>query len=147
MTMSVIESWRRLALALMVVTALAIGLTVARGALPGADAQEPTEAVFVISGIPVEASNGFADLGPGTGTDSGVLGISCTGASPRSGSNLVPGQVITELLADRTYLRIIRTTGQTITGPVGINCTIDLIVASEADDTMQQLESAAEAAR
>lgn len=145
--MSVIESWRRLALALMVVIALAVGLTVARGALPGADAQEPTQAVFVGSGLTVEAVNGFASLGPQTGSDFGVLGISCTGASPRSGSNLVPGQVVTELLADSTDFRILRTTGAPINGVVALNCAVEFVVGSEAEATMQELESAAEAAR
>lgn len=145
--MSAIQSWRRLALALTLITALALALTVARGALPGADAQEPTEVVLVFSGLPVTASNGFADLGPGTGTNDGTLGVSCTGASPRSGSTNVPGQVVTELRADRTYLRILRTTGATVTGTVAVNCTVDFLVASEAADSMQRLENTAEAAR
>lgn len=96
-----------------------------------------------ISGLPVAVSNGFADLGPGTGTDGGVIGIACTGASPRSGSNLVPGQVVTELLADRTYLRIIRTTGATIIGTVAINCTVDIAVASDAEDTSERIAARA----
>lgn len=125
--MSLSLSWRRVALALALLVAAAGVL--ASTALPSADAQEPPpSATFVFSSISITASNGHANLGPGTGTDAGVLGIACTGAAPRGGTARLPAMVITELGSTTTRLRIVQANGITVTGTVLINCVVEVVV-------------------
>ena len=120
--MSPILSWRRVVSVLVLLVAVA-GLVAARS-LPGADAQQPgASSTFVFSNILVTPSNGhlvIADLGEADG----VLGIACTGAVPRVGT-MIPGQVVTQLTAGDTRLRIMRNDGHAITGTVRINCVIE----------------------
>jgi hypothetical protein len=122
--MSVSLSSRRIAL--VCVLFMAAAAVLALRALPGADAQEPPPPeTFVFSGIQVTATNGHASLGPGTGFDSGVLGIACTGASPRGGTPRVPGMVVTELLETATRLRIVQANAAALTGTVLVNCVVE----------------------
>jgi hypothetical protein len=133
--MSPILSWRRVVSVFVLLLAVA-GLVAARS-LPGADAQEPGGSTFVFSNIVVTASNGnvvLADLGQ----IDGVLGIACTGASPRSG-NLIPGQVVTELTVNDTRLRVIRNDGAAITGTVRINCVIEFGSFAEGEAAADRL--------
>jgi hypothetical protein len=140
--MSFILSWRRVALACALLMAAA-GVLALR-ALPGADAQVSPTATFVGSGIPVTPSNGFATLGAGSGSNFDVLGVACTGAVPRSG-NRIPGQVVTELRPDLTYLRIMRNDGLAITGTVQINCVIQVEATPLGTQTAERLTEAATA--
>jgi hypothetical protein len=134
-------SSRRVTLAALVVAAAVIlGVT----ALPSADAQQPTPTVVVVlSNFPVTATNGFSNLPEFSGAGDGVVGVACTGATPRSG-NQIPGQVVTELRQDLTYLRIIRNDGRAITGNVQINCVIEAEANSQGDVTLRQLQQAAD---
>jgi hypothetical protein len=146
--MPVSQSWRRPVVAAILLATLAFSLTVARGALPGADAQEPPPtSTGVISGLPVLATNGFSNLPEFSGSGDGVLGVACTGASPLGGSANVPAQVVTELRTDLTYLRILRTNGTAITGTVRINCVLEVDATPEGASSLQRLQDAAEAAR
>jgi hypothetical protein len=138
--MSVILSWRRL-VATAVVAALAGTLLV--GALSRADAQEPPPTVVsVLSNFPVTVSNGFSNLPEFSGSGDGVVGVACTGATPRSGTPNIPGQVVTELRSDLTYLRIIRPNGQALTGNVRINCVFEVVEGAEGAATVDRLQAA-----
>jgi hypothetical protein len=141
--MSFILSWRRVALACALLMAAA-GVLALRAALPGADAQVPPTATFVGSGFSVTPSNGFATLGAGSGSNFGVLGIACTRAVPRGG-NRIPGQVVTELRPDLTYLRIMRNDGLAITGTVQLNCVIEVEATPLGTQTAERLKEAANA--
>ncbi|MGH9230910.1 MAG: hypothetical protein ACRD07_19650 [Acidimicrobiales bacterium] len=88
-------------------------------------------------------SNGHASLGEGS--DAGILGIACTGASPRGGGPPVPGQVVTELGAADTRLRIMRNDGVPITGTVQINCAVEVIVTPVGEGAVERLRDAATA--
>lgn len=140
--MSFSMPWRRLAVACALLTAAAAILTL-RAALPGAEAQEPTSVTFVFSSIPITPSNGFASLGPDTGTDAGVLGIACTGAAPRSGSPNIPGQVVTQLTNTDTRLRIMRNDGVPLSATVRVNCAVEVIESAEGTATAERLKDAA----
>jgi hypothetical protein len=137
---------RWIALAVGLLMAAAAG-AVAVAAMPSASAQEPASQVFVFSSIPVSASNGFASLGAGSGTNDGVLGAACTGASPLGGSANVPAQVVTELRGTQTALRILRSNGTTINGTVFVNCALDFLVSAEGNATIERLKQAATVGR
>ena len=137
--MSFSLSWRRVAVACVLVMAAAAVLALRSS--PNADAQEPTSATFVFSSIPITASNGFASLGAGTGTNAGVLGSACTGAAPRSGTS-IPGQVVTQLSSTATLLRIMRNTGTAITGTVHINCVIEFGSIAQGEAAADRLGAA-----
>jgi len=140
--MSSILSWRPVALVCALL--LAAAGVLASWALPGADAQEPPlSATFVFSGIPITASNGYASLGPGTGTGAGVLGIACTGAAPRGGTPRVPAMVVTELQITTTRLRIIQANGVALTGSVRINCVVEVEVTLTGTAAAERLREAA----
>jgi hypothetical protein len=142
--MSVGLTKRWIALAVGLLMAAAAG-AVAVAAMPSASAQEPESQVFVFSSLPVTASNGFASLGAGSGTNDGVLGAACTGASPLGGSSNVPAQVVTQLGATQTQLRILRSTGATINGTVFVNCSLDFDLSGAANATIERLKQAATA--
>jgi hypothetical protein len=131
---------RRLILAILVVgVAGALGVS----ALPSADAQVPTPTVVgVLSNLPVLASNGFSTLPEFSGSGDGVVGVACTGAVPRSG-NRIPGQVVTELRTDLTYLRIMRNDGLAITGTVQINCVLEVEDTQAGNAALDRLQQAA----
>jgi hypothetical protein len=139
--MSFSLSWRRIALACVLVMGV-VGVAAFR-ALPGAEAQEPITATFVVSSIAITPSNGNANLGPDTGTDAGVFGIACTGAAPRSGSPNIPGQVVTQLGAADTRLRIMRNDGLPISATVRINCVVEVEVTPVGNATAERLKEAA----
>jgi hypothetical protein len=142
--MSFSTFWRRVALAFALL--LAAGAVIAMKALPGAEAQEPPpSATFVFGSIPVTASNGHVNLGPGTGTSDGVLGVACTGAGPRSGTARIPGMVVTELLTNSTLLRIIQPNGAVVNGNVTVNCVAEVEVTPTGTATAERLRAAAEA--
>jgi hypothetical protein len=144
--MSVSLTRRWIALAVGLLMAAAAG-AVAVAAIPSASAQVQESQVFVFSSIPVTASNGFASLGAGSGTNDGVLGAACTGARPLGGSPNVPAQVVTELRATDTAMRILRSNGTTITGTVFVNCALDFDVSGAASATIERLKQAATAGR
>jgi hypothetical protein len=136
----ILSSWRRVA----VVCLVALAGTLVVTALPSADAQQPppTE-VGVLSNFAVAASNGFSNLPEFSGSGDGVVGVACTGATPRSGTINIPGQVVTELRSDLTYLRIIRPDGVALTGNVRINCVVEVVATPEGSATLRQLEQVA----
>jgi|Tabmets5t2r1_1033131.scaffolds.fasta_scaffold63214_1 hypothetical protein len=142
--MSFSLSWRRVAVACTLLVAAA-AVFAFRGS-PDADAQEPpVSATFVLSSIPVTASNGHASLGAGSGTNDGVLGIACTGAAPRGGTTRIPGQVVTQLGSTATLLRVIQFNGVMVTGSVLINCVIEVEVTPVGTSAVERLREAATA--
>jgi hypothetical protein len=79
---------------------------------------------FVVSDLQVTPVNGFANFG--SGEAAGVIGASCTGARPLSGSN-IPAQVVTDLQPTTIRLRVLRNTGTVISGvAVFVNCAIEV---------------------
>jgi hypothetical protein len=134
-----LSSWRLIFAILVVGVAGAIGVS----ALPSADAQVPPPTVVgVISNLDVLASNGFSNLPEFSGSGDGVVGVACTGAVPRSG-NKIPGQVVTELRTDLTYLRIMRNDGLAITGTVKINCVLEVLDTPGGNASLDRLQQAA----
>lgn len=112
--------------------ALLAAILLAFGIYSQAGAQPATQTV-VASGIPVTPVNGFADL-DGTGTNQGVVGISCGPAFPLGGA-VIPGIVITHLEADRTRLRIQQSGGNNASVnlvPVEINCAAEVETGAAA---------------
>ena len=104
----------------------------------GAGAQEPTHEVFVFSDIPVQPNS----LGQGSvpvGTDDGVLGADCQGNSPLGGTSQLPAQVISELRATQIAVRIFNNVGARVTGPVQLNCALD--VDTTAPTAVNQLKA------
>jgi hypothetical protein len=71
------------------------------------------------------------------------VGVACTGATPRSGTINIPGQVVTELRSDLTHLRIIRPDGVALTGNVRINCVVEVVATPEGSATLRQLQQVA----
>jgi hypothetical protein len=139
--MSSILSWRRVALACVLLMAAAA--IVALRSSPSVDAQSTGSATFVFSNIVVAPSSGhvvLADLGQ----VDGVVGIACTGAAPRTGTS-IPGQVVTQLTLSDTRLRIMRNTGTAITGTVRINCAIEFSSIAEGQAAADRLGVAANA--
>lgn len=133
-----LSSWRLLLAVLAVVLLAILGVS----ALSRADAQQPPPTVVgVFSNFPVTASNGFSNLPEFSGSGDGVVGVACTGASPRSGTRIV-GQVVTELRTDLTYLRIMRNDGLAITGNVLINCAIEVEDTAAGAATLDRLQAA-----
>jgi len=104
----------------------------------GAGAQEPTHEVFVFSDIPVQPNS----LGQGSvpvGADDGVLGADCQGNSPLGGTPQLPAQVISELGATQIAVRIFNNVGARVTGPVQLNCALD--VDTTAPTAVNQLKA------
>ena len=138
--MSFILSWRRVVAASVLLMAVA-GLVASRS-LPGADAQQqPGSQTVITTGIPVTASNGFATLP--MGTDDGVFGVACTGASPLGGTSRIPAMVVTQFGVDDTRLRIVQANGVTVTGTVRVNCVIEVDLTPEGAATVDRLRAAA----
>jgi hypothetical protein len=132
-----LSSWRLILAGAIVLLVGLLGVS----ALPSADAQVPPPTVTgVLSNFPVTASNGFSNLPEFSGSGDGVVGVACTGAAPRGGRR-IPGQVVTELRPDLTYLRIIRNDGMAITGDVLINCVFE-VEAEAANATLGRLQQA-----
>lgn len=133
-----LSSWRLILAGAIVLLVGTLGVS----ALPSADAQvpPPTE-TGVFSNFPVTAINGFSNLPEFSGSGDGVVGVACTGAAPRGGKR-IPGQVVTELRTDLTYLRIIRNDGMAITGDVRINCVFEVESTPEGSATLDRLEQA-----
>jgi hypothetical protein len=132
-----LSSWRLILAGAVVLLVGTLGVS----ALPSADAQVPPPTVTgVLSNFPVTASNGFSNLPEFSGSGDGVVGVACTGAAPRGGRR-IPGQVVTELRPDLTYLRIIRNDGMAITGDVLINCVFE-VEAEAANATLGRLQQA-----
>jgi hypothetical protein len=124
--MPTVLSHRRLIVAILAFTLVALVLSLALGRPWSAKAQTPT-VTGVVSNLPVQATNGFSNLPEFSGSGDGVVGVSCTGATPRSGPN-IPAQVVTELRTDLTYLRILHNSGTPLTGTVEINCVLEVEV-------------------
>jgi hypothetical protein len=68
---------------------------------------------------PVNGVANLADLGQ----DDGVTGILCNGVSPQSGGN-IPAMVVSRLLADRTAVRVLHTSGKPNNATVTIGCVV-----------------------
>ncbi len=138
----IILSWRRIALACVLLVAAA-GIVALRSST-GVDAAQPAgSATFVFRNILATPSSGhfvIADLGE----VDGVLGVACTGAVPRTG-NMIPGQVVTQLGFSDTRLRIMRNDGVAITGTVRINCVIEFGSIAEGQAAADRLGVAANA--
>jgi hypothetical protein len=138
--MSFILSWRRVALAFLLLI-VAAGVVAVRSQ-PDADAQpEPEIITFIVNGIFMTANNGHASL-PAGGQD-GVLGLTCTGAAPLGGTARVPGMVITSFGFTDTDLRIIQANGVPVTGTVRINCVFEAVNTPEGVATAERLRAAA----
>jgi hypothetical protein len=138
--MSFILSWRRVALA-CVLLIVAAGVVAVRSQ-PDADAQPtPGSHTVITNGILITASNGHATLP--TGTDDGVFGLTCTGAAPLGGTARVPGMVITNFGVNDTQLRIIQANGALVNGTVRINCVIEVDLTPAGEAAVEQLRAAA----
>ena len=124
--MSTVLSNRRLVVTLLAFTLVALVLSLALGRPWSAQAQTPTF-TGVVSNLPVLATNGFSNLPEFSGSGDGVVGVACTGATPRGGRN-IPAQVVTELRTDLTYLRIMHNDGRAMNGTVRINCVLEVEV-------------------
>jgi hypothetical protein len=141
--MSPVLSWRRVVSVFVLLLAVA-GVVAAR-ALPGADAQEPPgTATIVVSNIVVTPSNGFTTLGEDSGSMFGIVGVACTGAAPRSGTR-IPGQIVTELRTDGTFLRVMRNDGRAISGTVRINCAVEYELTTTGTNAAERLRESASA--
>jgi hypothetical protein len=128
---------RRLAVLVLLLAVVAVAGTLALSRPGPADAQAAS-AVGVISNLPVQATNGNSNLPEFSGSGDGVLGVACTGATPRSGPN-IPAQVVTQLRTDLTYLRILHNNGTPLTGTVRINCVLEV----ESGANLARLQAAA----
>jgi len=104
----------------------------------GPGAQEPTHEVVVISGIFVDP-NSLGQASVGVGTNDGVLGADCQGNSPLGGTNQFPAQVISELRATQIAVRIFNNVGARVSGPVELNCSLD--VDTTAPTAVNQLKA------
>jgi hypothetical protein len=124
---------RRLAVLALLLAVVAVAGSLALSRPTPADAQAAS-VVGVISNLEVLATNGVSNLPE----FSGVLGVACTGSTPRGGPN-IPAQVVTELRTDLTYLRILHNTGTPLTGTVQINCVLEV----ESGATLARLQAAA----
>jgi len=132
---------RRGALA-AVLAVLTLTAALLAGSLRSAGAQqEPQTATGVISNLLVPVTNGFSNLPEGSGAGDGVVGVTCTGASPRSGVN-IPAQVVTQLQQDFTFLRILRNNGTPLNGDVRINCALEVTVPA-GQQTLARLQALA----
>jgi hypothetical protein len=112
---------RRYLLPVAVPAALLVAVLLAISLRP-AGAQVATE-VFLSHGS-ITLSSGHGNLGPGTGSQDGIIEAQCSGRTPRSGSN-IPVGVVTELTTTTVLLRITNQTGTAITGTPTINCTFE----------------------
>jgi hypothetical protein len=90
-----------------------------------ATAQEFTHEVFVASDVDVDPdTNGVATIP--VGTNDGILGADCQGNSPLGGTSQLPAQVLSELGAAAITLRIFNNLGAKVSGPVQVNCVVDV---------------------
>jgi hypothetical protein len=125
-----------------IIAILALGLCVASFfSLRPAKAQVASE-VGVLYGFPVLATNGYANLPEFSGSGDGVLGVSCDGASPISGS-VVPAIVITRLDPDLTRMRIASwgTNTPAVNGTVAVTCTLEVATGTAAAAGMHALQA------
>jgi hypothetical protein len=98
----------------------------------------------VLSNMTVTATSGGHVVLLGTGLNTGIWGIACTGASPRTGTRIV-SQVVTTLGFNSTYLRIMRNDGFPITGTVLINCVVTYELTTQGTEAAERLREAATA--
>jgi hypothetical protein len=123
--MSLTLPWRRVAFALVLLMAAA-GILALRSS-PDVDAAQTQSAgphTFVYSNLLRTPGSGGHLVMPELGEADGVVGVACTGASPRVG-NAIPGQVVTQLGPADTRLRVLRNDGTAITSQVRLNCVIE----------------------
>ena len=125
-------SHRRLVVALLAFTLVALMLSLALGRPWSAQAQVPT-VTGVLSNFEVFVSNGHTNLPEFSGSDDGVVGAACTGSFPRTGPN-IPAQVVTALRPDLTHMRILRNNGQPLNGTVQVNCVLEVEVGEPASN-------------
>jgi hypothetical protein len=123
-----------LAVLLVALLAAAAALVEARTATA-----QPATVTIVESNIAITPSNGHFDFGPGTGANDGIVGVACTGAFPRGGGN-IPGQVVTQLTATSTLLRVLQQNGSPVSVGVVVNCAYE---AAGAAATRNRLAKAA----
>ena len=91
----------------------------------GQEPQEPTHEVLIFSDLPV-LPNSQGQASVEVGADDGVLGADCQGNSPLGGTSQLPAQVISELRATEIAVRIFNNVGARVTGPVQLNCALDV---------------------
>jgi len=127
---------RRLSLlaAGLAVVALLVALAIA---WPRSAQAQTTTTTGVISNVPVLVTNGFSNLPEFSGSNDGVVGVACTGASPLSGPN-IPAQVVTQLRPDLTHLRILHNNGTPLNGTVRVNCVLEV----QSGATLAKLQAA-----
>ncbi len=135
--MSTVLSNRRLVVTILAFTLAALVLSLALGRPWSAQAQVPT-ATVVLSNFPVLATNGHSNLPEFSGSGDGVVGAACTGARPRTGTN-IPAQVVTELRPDLTYMRILHNNGTPLNGTVRVNCVLEVEVTEPAASRLRAL--------
>jgi hypothetical protein len=104
----------------------------------GAGAQEPTHEVLIFSDLPV-LPNSQGQASVEVGADDGVLGADCQGNSPLGGTSQFPAQVISELRATEIAVRIFNNVGARVSGPVQLNCSLD--VDTTEPTTVNQLKA------
>jgi hypothetical protein len=104
----------------------------------GVGAQEPTHEVFVFSDLPVDP-NSLGQASLEGGTNDGILGADCQGNSPLGGTSQLPAQVISEVRATEIAVRIFNHVGARVSGPVQLNCSLD--VDTTEPTTVNQLKA------
>jgi hypothetical protein len=104
----------------------------------GAGAQVRTHEVVVFSDLPVDP-NSLGQAFLEAGTNDGVLGADCQGNSPLGGTPQLPAQVISELRATQIAVRIFNNVGARVSGPVELNCSLD--VDTTAPTAVNQLKA------
>ena len=117
---------RRVPVAVLLTGLLLAGLALAgmvRGGGRAEASHTPGTHVGVVSNLRLFASNGYLNLPEFSGQGDGVIGAQCSGAAPLGGPT-APAQVITNLRADLTYLRVLNAQGTPLNGQVVINCTL-----------------------
>ena len=117
-------SWSRrpltVVVALILIVAAAAAVALQRPGPANAQQAQDTE---VFSSLFITPSSGNFSFGPGTGSNDGIFGIDCSGSFPRGGPD-IPAQVVTELQATETLLRVLHNNGTPLTGSVAVNCTV-----------------------
>jgi|Tabmets5t2r1_1033131.scaffolds.fasta_scaffold97216_1 hypothetical protein len=122
MPQTMARSHRPLVMVAALVLILAAAAAVALQRPGPANAQEAQD-TEVLSGLFIDPSSGNFSFGPGTGFEDGIFGIDCSGSFPRGGPD-IPAQVVTELQATQTVLRVLHNNGTPLTGEVAVNCTV-----------------------
>ena len=111
---------RRAALpAAAVLLALALALAALALRPRPAGAQTATGDIILSASVVLDPDvNGYAVLGGGT--DIGLEAVVCSGSNPQGGTNQIPAQVMCQLRATSTLIRVKNHLGASVTAPVRI---------------------------